>query len=736
MSKQNLKENNTNYGEQFISCLKIEWLGFVRKKSFFCALILYLLVSLHFFLITGRAPDIQHSVYTAEYIQVLVMALSGAVGIYIGGMEHNCSYFDVMMSFNMAKHLKVAAKILTAAVFASVCYVIISFVVVISSILKASALCVVINCLQFLFLRIFLPSFIFALIGIAIGYQVKSQLKYAVWLLVTFVFSPIFTHASSYVFIAFNSNSRLWEYVLSMFNMGSFNTNISEVYGHPIELPFWIYMITVAILAVSYCVAVYSDRHFSRRRHFVVTGLFLAVYIGGLCLSYNPFTYTFFVNYGYGYKSNLNYDEEILETYYDNEGLLREKDIPYSGMDMERHLVPSSWKVKLTPGSVMLGVEAELEAVAKEAFDWQSFTLYHNYDIKNISVNGKKSDFVRNNNYLSVKMPKGIAEGDTVKIKFVYSGLSSPTEPGNKYVVSLTSDFPWLPRIGITELSEDSIVVSMLKLYASEQKIEDDVQYTLYFDSDYVVYTNLEQTAKGVYQGCSDTGVTVVAYGLQSKKQIGDVTVYYPASVESELDMQIETFRASSVSMKDFFAFFGMDEAAASIESKADTVVVLPTSFSGDYYQTEGFYLDNTYIAYYWNAGLISYIRTVYDDLGSIVNVDTLINYQLSKIQPFDNESSDYFIKVYMMYWYNEHCADAIRDPSLAQGDQEVRLHEMDLLKEKVLKDSRVANRLIYMENEGNDEEIREFLKDWCTDRMSGICYTDEQLLEKLNAAQ
>ena len=126
----------------------------------------------------------------------------------------------------------------------------------------------------------------------------------------------------------------------------------------------------------------------------------------------------------------------------------------------------------------------------------------------------------------------------------------------------------------------------------------------------------------------------------------------------------------------------------------------------------------------------------MYDDLGSIVNVDTLINYQLSKIQPFDNESSDYFIKVYMMYWYNEHCADAIRDPSLAQGDQEVRLHEMDLLKEKVLKDSRVANRLIYMENEGNDEEIREFLKDWCTDRMSGICYTDEQLLEKLNAAQ
>ena len=742
MSKQKMNNKQAELINQFGNCVWVEWLGFIRKKSFLASLVIYLMVSLYFFIAFKGNTGIQHIVYNTEYLQVITIALAGAFGLSMGGMERHCDFFDVMISFKRAKYVKLAAKIVNASFFAGICYLITVFVTLLAAALQASALSVIVNCVVFLFLRIFFPAFIFSIIGIAIGCQVKSQFKYAFWLLVTFIFGPIFPRIHSYIFIAFNSNSRLLEYVLNMFNMGSFGTNISEVYGHPIEFPFWIYMIIVTILGVAYCCAVYSGNRFSPRRYFVVTALFIAVYLGGLCLSYNPFTYTFFVNYGYCYgKSNTMYDAESFDMYYSGYQTLIENKIPYRDMDKGIHLSPCSWEIKLNPGMVMLHAEAELEAIAKESFDRQTFTLYQNYCVKKVSVNGEKCEFVRNNNYLCVKMPKTVSKGDRVKIRFTYSGLSSPTEPGNKYIISLTSDFPWLPRIGTTELPGNTLNEDvLLKLYASSQKFEEKVRYTLYFDSNYIVYTNLKETEKGVYKGDSDTGLTVVAYAIQSKKQIGNITVYYPASIESQLDMETESYRLSFDAVKDFLAFFEIEALDAGMNMATDTIVILPTSFGGEYRNSSCFCLDNVYVIYYWNAGLIGYRQYLCDSMGindySLSVADELIQSGLSSYHSFTSDSTDYFIENYMLYWYYSHYSGSIGSSSFISESADSRREQIEFMLENIFTENTVASRLIDMEKNGKDEEIRFFLREWYIDRTLGICHTDRELMEKLNTEQ
>lgn len=738
------KSDNKNlaaFYDKFISCLKIELLGFTRKKIFYVGLLAYIAFSFYFFLVQGLRTNILHAVYNTQVIQIITMALMGALGIQMGGSEHNCNYFEAMSALNKGKRFKLGAKITTSLILATGSYLIIGIASAILGIMQNCALSVIINCLQFLFLRIFLPAFIFAIIGIAIGYQIKSQFKYAVWLLVTFLFSPIFPNVHGYIFIALNSNSSLLEYLLNMLELGSVGDNISEVYGMPIEFPFWIHMLFMTAAAAAYCIVIYSGRYFNFKRNLSVTALFIVGAASVFCLSYNDDSYTFFVNYGHNLgRSSVTHDMESVDKYYYLKGgNIIEESIPYNDMVKGSYITPVAWDVTLKPGAVMLNTEAELEAVAEEATDWQSFTLYHNYRIKEISVNGSKAEFKRNGNYVSVKMPDGMSKGDTVKIKFAYSGLSSPLEQGNRYIVSLTSDFPWLPGLDITELPEDSFDENAyLKLYGAPQKFENAVKYTLRFKSNYVVYTNIEEVSDGLYEGSSDTGLTVVAYGLQAKTEIDGVTVYYPQSIKQDLDIHTELYKLSRTSLKEFFTAIGIEEIPESFKFKENTIVFIPSSFYGEYANREFYILDNTYVGYYCNAGLIAYDRMIIDDFG-INNyaesvAEQLIDYDLTKLKSMEYGSTDYFIYNYMMHWYLENYSGSLLDSSYVDStknsDGEIFQHltEIDEYSE-----NSVANKLLYLEKEGRNDVIREFFKNWYIDRASGKYYSDEQAIEKIN---
>lgn len=724
--------------DKFISCLKIELLGFTRKKSFYVGLLVYIAFSFYFLFVQGAHINIQHLVYNTQYIQVLTMALSCAVGIQMGGSEHNCNYFEVMSTSDSGKRFKICAKIVASLIFAAGCYLIIGGIVTIVAIINDCAFGLIVNSLQFMILRVFMPAFILALLGIAIGYQIKSQFKYAVWLLVTFLLSPIFPNVHAYIFIALNSNSSFLDYLLNLLDLGSVSSNISEVYGMPMEFPFWIHMLFVTIVAAVYCVVIYSGRYFNFKRNLSVTALFIAGCIGAVCLSYNDVTYTFFVNYGYNLgKMNISCDGESIEGYYTKDGDIIEESIPYKDMVKGSYITPTAWDITLKPGAILLNVEAELEAVADEVTDWQSFTLYHNYNIKEISVNGSKTEFQRDNNYVSVKMPDGMSKGDTVKIKFVYSGLSSPLEQGNGYIVSLTSDFPWLPRLDITELPENYLTEDVeLKLYASPQKFENEVKYTLHFKSKYVVYTNIEEVADGLYEGSSDTGLTVAAYSLQDKAEIDGVTVYYPLIISNELETRTELYKTSFEALEEFFTWMGCDKP----DINTDTIVFIPSSVYGEFKYSYFYYLDNTYVGYFPNAGIVDTGIELVDGLG-INNyaqsaAEDIIYYDLTKLKPMNYNSTDYFIYTYLMYWYYQNYSGTLMDSWYVEQQCEFYAEQIESLKEYSYGENSVANRLVYLEKEGKNEKIDEFLKSWYSDRASGKYYSDDEALEKLNVDQ
>ncbi|HBZ52946.1 MAG TPA: hypothetical protein DEO82_04140 [Eubacterium sp.] len=113
-----------------------------------------------------------------------------------------------------------------------------------------------------------------------------------------------------------------------------------------------------------------------------------------------------------------------------------------------------------------------------------TFTLYHNLKLKSVLVDGKKADYRRYTDFVTVNRPKG------AKITFVYYGNVDYCMVDDKYVY-VPEEMPIYPVAGKRMIS-DGALNGMMNDYRSHMKVKLNRSG---------VYSNLTKTGKNIYEG-------------------------------------------------------------------------------------------------------------------------------------------------------------------------------------------------------------------------------------------
>lgn len=195
-----------------------------------------------------------------------------------------------------------------------------------------------------------------------------------------------------------------------------------------------------------------------------------------------------------------------------------------------------------------ISVLCENTYTVEELCQEQSFTLYRLLHVTDVQVNGQKAAVEQKDNYLLVRFPSALSKGDTAQIAFAYSGPTSPMLPSNDYQLSLLSAYPWMPRVGLTLLSDyrketgNMAGTELAPLFAGGgTKTPVSYRVTIPNRRYETLFCNLPRVDDHTWQGTTDRGVTMVAHVLMRTKAIDGVQVYYPATGEGAVELVTET---------------------------------------------------------------------------------------------------------------------------------------------------------------------------------------------------
>jgi hypothetical protein len=179
------------------------------------------------------------------------------------------------------------------------------------------------------------------------------------------------------------------------------------------------------------------------------------------------------------------------------------------------------------------GITIRVEYIARvdEKTNAQSFTLYSDFQVDGVWVDGKQVLFKRSNDGILVYFHKIKNQGDDIAIRFDYHGYSLPIYPANETTVQLYRAFPWLPWPGIKNalMYENFYDYDTTEsFFVDEWQRGDDVRYTLTYSGPGDLYTNLNNKTDNVYSGISSNGVSL--YSGMAHSVHRNVDVYMPAS--------------------------------------------------------------------------------------------------------------------------------------------------------------------------------------------------------------
>lgn len=377
-------------------------------------------------------------------------------------------------------------------------------------------------------LQFFLPMLICGLAGMCAAFWIKNRGVYAVLLLFWCVTGTLSEKLFSYLEVSGLVRSPFWEQIINL-GIQEFGLQLQDFNGGPFrELPRWIakgsYALWLLVLFAASVANASRGARLGRRlvpwRPIVAAALVIPMMLG---LRYG--VGDFFTNYSSTLRG-IFYAEDMYRTYgLDGQSCLTDE------FSRSREDLVTVIKNHLTVQADYAGLHVNSEQTLRADADLstQCFTLFRNFQVKEILYNGVSVNYIQSKDAVYVDFPRVIKTGEQFVLSFTYAGKSMPQMPVNEYTVQLRAEFPWIPWPG---LRSDDKVTSMLM--DKEQVEQGNVVYELCYTGPRDLFVNLEKVGSGIYAGNSSCGITL--YSGMMKREYAGITLYLPAALYSQAD--------------------------------------------------------------------------------------------------------------------------------------------------------------------------------------------------------
>ncbi|ASS76533.1 hypothetical protein CIG75_17250 [Tumebacillus algifaecis] len=352
------------------------------------------------------------------------------------------------------------------------------------------------------------PFFLSGIIGMIVGAYMKSKAAYPLLLLLWTFLGPLNVSIYQLPMAVTGVNATQF---LQFINLGqtSFTDPYDPVYGLPMESFRWNQksFLLLIVVGVIWMITLFKNY---RRTIPVKQLLFFPLLVVGLVLLSFNFS-------SYQQKSQVN----DYAYYEHNRAVQIESTTAYQ---------ITSYEIALKTDN---GLQAQvmLQVLPLENIDRLVFTLYHDLRVTKVADEmGQPLQFQQRGDQTEIIFLSKVKQGQQVLLNVKYEGHSSPYFFANEQAVMLPNYFPWLP----TEGSHQAMHVGSIDLRRTPLAPQHDIAYSLQYQGNVQLYTNLPQTANNQWKGTVPNGLTIVG-GMMTETKIGQTRVIYPVSLTSML---------------------------------------------------------------------------------------------------------------------------------------------------------------------------------------------------------
>jgi hypothetical protein len=492
---------------KIINSLKIDLLGFTRSKLTWIFLIISILLTGYGFYSRlpfdpGRALTSSAFVIQSGIFVTMILGYS----LVRREIDHNCS--EVFYTIAKGLKYKLIGKILTLLTLALL-FSLVSTLTLFFFYFPETPIVFYKLALIYLFLYWVIPFFISGIIGMVVSYFIQTRLAYIILTIICILIAPL--NFSIFREIGFIFKLDLVS-VAHFLNLGQTDPNntFDAVYGLPLETGRWmkqgIWLVLVLfILGISYLIR-YKNKKFIYSKItilFIVTALFLAP----LITKFLEEDQIIITHPAHGLQNVHRLDAD----YY---GGLKTIDIPQN-FEIKEYDIDLKSNRRLEAN---VRITLKLNENTSNLF----FTLYHQFKIKNISINNEKLIFHRRGDSIEIDLKQSFNKNEIINLTFNYEGISSPIYFANEQAILLPSNFPWLPFGG-----GDNAMTMRESLVRNDLSPDHNIHYTLRYNDDNPIFTNLEKKeGEGVWKGNLPDGLTVTSGMLKQEKVNGSLVVY------------------------------------------------------------------------------------------------------------------------------------------------------------------------------------------------------------------
>lgn len=513
----------------FLQQIGIQMKCIFRKSSWSVLLFLAILTSLgtYWFCFAHKAPPIFLFPQTA-FGQAFLTLIFMIIGVELRRELREVHLEDVANAYQKSPIFLPLAHIATIIILATLVTAIIMAGFLIPLVLDSAPYLWLYKSGLLIILLYYLPCIVLGILGLLIS-QVNSRKDvYLPATLLWLLTSSLVNHLTGAI-PAYNYFARS---ITQFVNMGFNNFQMYQnvVTGAKIELPRWIVRIGFAIgFAMMYIThynadSVSSKAQKKRARILMGTVLISAILImSSLFNSYAEFFFRFADDLYTDFFTNVKSYEYLSGDGSESVNFAPEKNITQTHVDIE-----------LDCTSHGLSADVVITSIVERDTVQQAFTLFSNFIVDEIRVDGEPVNYRRAHDYIMVDFPTKKNKGDEIVFTFCYHGYSLASYPVNETTVQLNRAFPWLPWPGIKSVSENEVdmYTESSAFFVEKEQMGDPVMYTLRYKGPGDLYTNLTEQSQNTYFGMSNNGVCL--YSGMILTEYRGIHTYVPAALYRE----------------------------------------------------------------------------------------------------------------------------------------------------------------------------------------------------------
>lgn len=359
-----------------------------------------------------------------------------------------------------------------------------------------------------------------------------------------------------------------------------------------------------------------------------------------------------------------------------------------------QNYIISSYDIELNlSNNLNAEVNFEIKNSSDEKISQITFSLYHGFQIEEVSYQSKKLKHIRTGDQVTVFFENPIIENQSLMLNISYTGRSSPLFIANNQSVYLPSSFPWIPKATIQP------VFSVFEESIHRHNFNDFTftKYKLSLEGTEKIYTNLKRTGVQKWEAETSSGVTLIK-GNFTEKQYKGRTIVYPSlwgKSDRYIDTYIDTVEHYLKKVNSTFDDLNME--------MPNSLIILPNTFVNDFYFEEDFWFTEDHFilgvqrVFTVNEHLLEYkSSTLVNSLVPAATWKNKVNYEeLDMVFAFNAVVSNYLAE------------DGPSVPKEYLEFIEEKFKNSDVEKEKAIKN---IEKLM---NQMNSEQKRGFLNEW-----------------------